>query len=357
MSGILILKKYISSFVILFLFFNVVSYFIYLKFAIVLSVIFLFFSISVVLFFLLNIVYKKTNNWKNRYIFERFFVTGNKYRISLDRNYEVINVGSNPAFYGFFYEYVRGGNLSTGSQGLEMDFEIIKHYHSYLKSGGVVIIPIMPFTAVSQYLKTKPQIWGIDYFLKFAGILDQDSFGNLTLGKKIIRMYKYPVFFRPWLIMSILHDSNQDNSLLISEQTKSFLEINSEALGMVNYWLKEFDADSLNDFLGDKYNKFIVEAQSILDSIIHFCLDRGYRPVLMTVPVTNSLYSALGDNIHKKLVIDFIGGLKYSNIEFFDYMKDKRFMDSKYYNGPIFLNLYGRKFFSEIVLKDLGILS
>lgn len=42
--------------------------------------------------------------------------------------YSIVNLGSNPARFAFFYENVNGANLSTGTQDLYMDLCILKQY-------------------------------------------------------------------------------------------------------------------------------------------------------------------------------------------------------------------------------------
>lgn len=76
---------------------------------------------------LLNKCVKKTNWYKNQFLYTNQFVSNAGYRDNLIRNYEIVNLGSNPALFAFFYENIKGQNWSTGSQGLDMDFEILKY--------------------------------------------------------------------------------------------------------------------------------------------------------------------------------------------------------------------------------------
>jgi hypothetical protein len=78
------------------------------------------------LFIILNKAVKRTNWYKNIFIFTTQFVSNAGYRDDLQRNYDIINLGSNPARFAFFYESVLGQNWSTGTQGLVEDLKILK---------------------------------------------------------------------------------------------------------------------------------------------------------------------------------------------------------------------------------------
>lgn len=301
----------------------------------------------------LNALYKRTNHWKNQFLFEKNFISNLGYRDNLSRNLEVVNLGSNPAKYGLFYENIRGQNWATGSQGLEMDFEILKYFHSYLKEGGIVLIPIMPFTAISQYIKTKKEYWNDNYYIKFAKIIDPYQTRQLPNGVKILKKVRYPLIFDPTLIRYLFVDTPKDNSLEVSEQTMSAVELEHDADKWIEGWKKEFDATNVKDFLSDKYTPYREESVAILQSIIEYCKERNIKPVLLTIPMSKYLSKKFSDDFRKKMINDFVGELKIDGILFLDYMFDLRFDNPALYNGSFFLNLKGRKLFSTQVMKDL----
>ena len=71
-------------------------------------------------------------------------------------NLSVVNLGSNSGKYAFNYEGldICGMNWALGPQSLVHDFNILKNYFSYLKSGATVIITLCPFSSlVSKYSK------------------------------------------------------------------------------------------------------------------------------------------------------------------------------------------------------------
>lgn len=303
---------------------------------------------------ILNALYKRTNHWKNQFLFEKNFISNLGYRDDLSRNLDMINLGSNPAKYGLFYENVRGQNWATGSQGLEMDFEILKYFHSYLKEGGIVIIPIMPFTAISQYIKTKKGYWNDLYYIKFAKILDPSQTRQLPNGSKLLRKVKFPLLFDPLLIRYLFADASMDNSLDITEQTMSAVELEYDADKWIDGWKKEFDAATVKDFLIDsKYSLYREEAVAILQKIVKYCKERDLKPVLLTIPMSKYLAGKFDTDFRKRMIYDFIKELNIDGLMFLDYMFDSRFDDPVLYNGSFLLNLMGRKLFSAQVIKEL----
>lgn len=327
----------------------------------------LFFTLVTILFILalflgatlmvFNALYKKTNHWKNQFLFEKNFISSQGYRDNLRRNLDVVNLGSNPARFGMFYENVCGQNWATGSQGLEMDFEILKCFHSYLREGGTVLIPIMPFTAISQYIKEKKEYWNDAYYMKFAMILDYSQtlkFPNAHILQKI----KYPLIFDPTLLRYVFVDVPQDGRWEMAEQIMSAVELEQDADMWINGWKKEFDAADIKDFIcDDKYLPYREEAVNILKNMIGFCISRNLEPVILTIPMSGYLADKFDTDFRQRMIYDFVEELDIDNLVFLDYMFDSKFNDSNFYNGSFFMNLKGRKLFSAQVMKDLELRS
>lgn len=351
------MKKKIAILFLLCAVLNIIVYFFSQLLGAIISIFIVVASIAFLIILILNVLYKKTNNWNNRFVFKDNFISGQGYRTKLERNFSIINLGSNPALYGFFYESILGQNWATGSQGLEMDYEILRFYHSYLKSGGVVLIPIMPFTAVSQYIKYKKDYWDDNYYLKFASILSGMQTDELPNGKKLKKVLRYPLLFNPKLIKYLIVDDSPNENLKTSEQTMGKLELEHDANRMISMWLREFDAKSLMDFNENKYGPYYLESQRILDKIIDFCIERSYKPVLITIPSTQILRDRFDESFCKYMITDFVNGLSNKDVLFLNYMNEKTFMNDELFNGSFYLNLRGRKVFTKQVLRDLKLIN
>lgn len=311
--------------------------------------------LCLIVFLILNKFVKRTNWWKNQYLATEQFVSNVGYRDNIIRNYDVVNLGSNPAHFAFFYERVKGQSWSTGSQGLDMDFEILKCYHSYLKDGATVLIPIMPFTAISPYLKDRPDYWGLTYYSKFAKILDPTQVRALPLGNVVGYYLLYPLFFNLKAVRFFIKDVPLDVRYEMSEQPMMNMELEQDAATWINNWLEEFDLRSLNDVTNIEWQKYYDEAIELLKGIVDFCIERRLKPAFVCVPMTRHLSDLFSDEFYKHMITDFIGMVNEHNIPFLDYTFDERFQDDNYYFNSFFMNLKGRKLFSRQILKDLSI--
>ena len=322
---------------------------------IVLGIIGLFVFAAGVSFLIANKLIKKTNWWKNQYIACEQFVSNFGYRDNIQRNYDIVNLGSNPARFAFFYENVKGQSWATGSQGQDMDFEILKYFHSYLKNGGAVLIPIMPFTAISTYLKERKDYWGMEYYSKFYQILDLYQALQLPNAKKIARYLKMPLLYNKRAIRYLIKDSLPDDRFQISEQPMMKMELEEDAKKWINGWLTEFNLKRLEDCQGEKWSKYYREAIDLTKSMVDFCIERDLKPVFICVPMSHYLSDLFPTDVRKYLVLDFVKACNEHNIPFLDYTLDPDFQDVSLYFDSFFLNMRGRKLFTKRVLKDLEI--
>lgn len=311
--------------------------------------------LAIVLFLLANKLIKNTNWWKNQYIATKQFVSNSGYRDNIIRNYDIVNLGSNPAHFAFFYEDVKGQSWATGSQGQDMDFEILKYFHSYLREGGTVLIPIMPFTAISTYLKERPEYWGVAYYSKFAKILDSAQIKQLPYGVEIKKYLKYPLFYNIRAIRYLLHDKEADTRFYIGEQPMMHMELEHDATKWIKGWLKEFKLNKLTDVLNPSWNKYYNESIQLNQQIIDYCVERNLKPVLICVPMTHHLANLFPHDFHQYMVTDFVNKINVRGIKFLDYTKDAQFQDDNLYFNSFFLNLRGRKLFTKKVLSDLNL--
>lgn len=308
------------------------------------------------LLFYLNKAYLKTNHWKNQFLFTKNFISNNGYRDNLGRNLDIVNLGSNPALNGFFYEKVRGANWATGSQGFPMDFEILKYYHSYVKEGGYVLIPIMPFSSISNFLETRSEYWSDNYYMKFAKILDYEQIKKLPNFRNVLLKMKFPLVFNPKLAIFIFHDVPVDSNLLVNEQTMQATELEYDAKKWIKNWKKEFYVKEYKDFWGETFKPYFNSGVKILSEMIDFCLYRNLKPVLITIPMSSYLANEFTLEFRQKMIYDFVNTANKKDVKFLDYMFDDRFSNEKLFNGSFFLNMRGRKMFTEQVVKDLGLI-
>ncbi len=305
---------------------------------------------------ILDKLVKRTNWWRNQYIATSQFVSNMGYRDITIRNYDIVNLGSNPARFAFFYENVVGQSWSTGSQGLDMDFEILKYYHSYLKKGATVLIPVMPFTAISPFISTRNEYWDLRYYSKFYKLLDGEQRRHLPYNESIPTYMNSPLKFYRSAWKYILNDVPPDVRYAISEQPMTMFELAVDAEKWMKIWHEEFKLRNLRDVFNDEWKQYYEEAVSINQKMIDFCLERGYKPVFICVPMTKPLSDKFPEDVKKYLVTNFVAECNIRGVPFLDYTTDERFASPDLYFNSFFLNMRGRKLFTRQVLKDTGIL-
>lgn len=315
-------------------------------------VIFLIGLSTVILSFMANRMVKMTNWWKNNLLYTQQFVSNAGYRYNLKRNYEIVNVGSNPARFAFIYDNVVGENWSTGTQGLDMDYEVLRYYHSYLKQGATVLLPIVPFSSVSGYLeqfKTSRH-----YLAKFVSILDYLQVSHHEKLNRGNYYFYYPLFYNWRVIRYLIKDEKPDCRIEKNDQPMGLLQLKSDAQDWIAGWKKEFAIKELNGQLPSHLEKGRSISVEMMRKMILFLKERGYNPVIVSPPMSKALTEYFTDDIKKTYIYSFVDEFKELNVGYLDYT-DSQFSDNKLYFNALFMNLKGRRLFTEQVLKDLNI--
>lgn len=335
----------------------IASYFISRVLWIALFLLGLLIGVSEMIFSMLNKLLKHTNWYKNNFINTNQFVSNAGYRTNRIRNYDIVNVGSNPALFSLSYENIKGLNWSTGTQGLDMDYQILRYFHSYIRKGGIVLLPITPFSSISPWADDKGIKKGnAQYIAKFASILDGYQVKGLPNYKSAVRFVRYPLMHHFKAVKYIIKDRKKDNRLDIDEQLLKHDDLILDAKKWMKGWKAEFDLNDLNDVFDARYKPYYDRAVAQVRKTIDFCIDRELQPVLMFPPMTDYLSREFPQKIKMKLMYDFIKDVNKSNIPFLDYTDNPEFKDPNLYLNSFFLNLHGRKLFTHQVLKDLHLI-
>lgn len=304
-------------------------------------------------FLILNSLVKKTNWWNNKFCYTKKFCSNLGYRTYWVRNLEVVNVGSNPALFAFNYENILGENWSSGTQGLNMDFEILKYRHSFLKEGAYVLIPFVLFSSVSEYLNTKPGHRSVDYYLKYLRIIDYRQISKLPCGKDIFRYARYPLLYNLRSLKYLIKDVEPNRLLDITSQTMSLTEMQYDADMFISGWKREFDIKSLKQPLNKALQDAMKDTAKIVSDMIDFLEERNYKPVFVFPPMSESLYEKIPSQTLQCYVYDFINLINKPEVPFLDYCRKEELRENKYYFNSLFMNLEGRRVFTKKILEDL----
>lgn len=265
-------------------------------------------------------------------------------------NLDVVNLGSNSGKYAFNYEGldVAGMNWAIGPQSLVHDFNILKNYFSYLKSGATVIISLCPFSSlVSKYTKTT----NLKYytFLHPATILNFDENERI----KALKIKQSPIREMPWLCIK---RTLKEGVKCILPKSLPKCDMEKNASLFVDSWEKQFGINDLNAPLSEQHCKDQENRIQVLKEMIEFCLERNLKPVLMIPPIHTSLSRKLADNFRENYIYSFIHKANTRNIPFYNYINDERFDNTEFFSNSFFMSEKGAKEFTRIALEDLKLL-
>jgi len=300
-------------------------------------------------FFIANYLIKKTNWYRNLTYLCRD-VKESKNMSQLD----YLNVGSNPARFGFNYEEINGVNLSTGTQGLDYDLKILKAHGKCLKSGGVVIIPLVPFTSISAYLDDKLPV---SYHAKFADLLPKEIFENEKIYSVAKRIFKYPLWYNKRAIKRLLRDTPKDDRLNINKSLlNSEAEWEEDAVRWMRCWTDEFNIEDVEAPLSQDMLQYREKSIKYLRELILYIQSMGWEPVVVSPPISQALAHKYNDKVKEVYLDSYMRAIKDMGIKYLDFTYDKNFTN-EYFMNALFLNKKGAKLFTRRVLHDLGLIN
>lgn len=285
-----------------------------------------------------NKKYKNSNYFLEDYNKIKKFVDG------VPENLEIVNTGSNHAYYGFNYDDKKYFNFASGSQSLNYDYKILKQYKNKLSPKCKVLIMVCLFSMSFSDYKNEESNIRYYFFLNKNLILNYSKF-------KYFLYVKYPIL-KSWRNFIRIFLPKKNNKKM--ENINTINNAKKEALCRINGWKKEFFIDDMNNDENVKHlEKNFYETKNILNNIIIFCKNNGYKPIIVIPPVSKILSEQISNKFMKKVLYDNIRFLKDKQIPILDYWKDDRLNDYKLYINSDFLNEKGSKLFTKIVLEDI----
>lgn len=302
-------------------------------------------------------IYKITNHYfrKSEKIEQYFdFI---KFINPISQNLEIVNLGSSSGKYSFDYvDFVKGANWALAPQTLNYDFNILKQYHSYLKTKAFVIVTLCPFSSCIKNFKD-PNV-----NLKYYSFLHPAMIHEYS---NEIQKLVTPLVFHPILLSIKLYGIKSFIINIISTLIKphpSMLSINpmnNEALEKdANHWIKgwqkQFNIKDLESTtLPEDINNAIKYNSEIISNMSDFCKHRNLNLVFIIPPVTKMLNLKLPNSLKEQYIYPLFMGLKKNDFKLINYLDDERFSNVDYYFNSYFLNKTGRKLFTYQLLKDI----
>ena len=279
------------------------------------------------------------------------------YRDHDERNFDVVNLGSSGGKWAFDYAdlNIKAMNWAQQPQTLLEDYNLLRHFHSILKRGGYVLITIMPFTGLNK--KT-----GLMDAMKYVKFDIQGESIQPYMFNEAIRYATYPFLFKKTALKVLIrYFMGRDKKCGLHPETQleynpmKSNELEKDAKRWIDGWKKQFGISDFDAPLTRENEEGREYRIKLMQTLIDFCTERGYKPVYVIPPVTEHLAKYYTPKFEETYIY---GYLKEVNREVLtlDYSKDSefRFNDELFFNS-FFLNKKGRKLFTRRVLKDLKI--
>lgn len=279
------------------------------------------------------------------------------YRKYDERNFDLVNLGSSSAKWAFdFSEFdIKAMNWAQQPQTLLEDYNLLRHFHSILKQGGFVLITIMPFTSLN----------------KSTGLMDAIKYVKFNLHGEPIQPYmfnkaqlyaNYPILFKKQAIKALIkYFLGRDKK--IGERPETQLDLNPmskeelerDAKRWIDGWKRQFGISDFEAPLTKENEEGRAYRIKLMQTLIDFCTERGYKPVYIILPVTEYLAKYFTPKFEETYIYSYLKEVN-RDVLTLDYSKDKefRFNDDLFFNS-FFLNKKGRTLFTRRVLKDLKI--
>lgn len=291
--------------------------------------------IILMVFFLINHLYKKTNAYQN-------LVRETKKFLSVPHNLEIVNTGSSHARYDITYNVTskKGFNFALAPQALSYDYKILQQYKDNLSRNCIVIIvlPICIFF-LDEYHHDQSNI-------KYYYFLAKDKINRYKRYKEYTKI-KFPLLSMPWKVRYLMKDIPKENELKdgVDEQTSKMW-----AKDRIEGWNDEFN---ILHYEHQIISTTFYKVQNTLKQLIELCTQENWKPFIVIPPMSSALKEEVSklsvDEMFYKNIRESVG----STVPVLDYYKDNRFDDSYNYFNSDFLTKQGREEFSKILFADI----
>lgn len=264
--------------------------------------------------------------------------------------HDKIAVGSTYCRYALNEE--NNGLLNLGIDGSFFYYtdKILRHYAPIsLKPGGIVYI----ICADLVFAREGKGLYGPE---KYIGILNKDELGDDYTTIRYLK-YRFPLMFNPIRFKSFIgYLIRGRNSSFENTTTNPFTkeDVFEFSKNRCESWCKQFGLkDTITPVLPSSIEEEFIKTRRLLTNMIDYCLQSGYKPVLVVTPLCDIMNNLISDEFIDKVLYSNIRKANTQGVQFLDYLRDKRFADYHLYDkSGDCLNARGRKLFTEILIKD-----
>jgi hypothetical protein len=279
------------------------------------------------------------------YIETAWCVEKKKNRFNLLRGkLDVINLGSTYAHYAFRYtEEVKGFNAAFVPQYLYYDNVILHKLEPHLNKNCKVLIVLPDFVFAADGKRCVHE----EYY-EFLGRDEIHNWNWKTSMRRKIKIAKEP------FTHEMRKQANKWNGYHATEEEKK-----THALKRIADWEKNIlNGKVTQPVITKTVEENIQENIKIVVEMVEYCWKMGYKPFLVTPPVSAEMNEKLGEeciDLFLKAPITRVCELLNNNVQVLNYQRDKEFQSLEMYLNSDCLNDEGSRLFTDRVLKDIGV--
>ena len=266
---------------------------------------------------------------------------------------DLVNLGSSSANHAFSYEEALGykcANWAMSPQSLTEDLAILQNYSSYIRKGGYVLIPLCPFSCLGGSTLLMND--------KYYTILSASSIPYFSLKKKLqmFDIKDHPINYYPLVQLKVDISNFFKGKSGVVEKQISHTEFDKNAQTWIQNWMKEFSLYSLDDAFTLRNQDSFDDAVVLLKAMVDYCKRKEFNAVFVLPPLSEDLLRRFPKEARNKYIYDLIsetGG----EVPILDYLDSQLFRNRDLFLNAFYLNSRGRKRFTQLVLKDLNLIS
>lgn len=295
----------------------------------------IFCGLAVALFLLANAFYEKSDYYRG---IEGLF----RYE-DVPENLQVVNFGSSHAMCGIDYAnfpQLRTFNFSLNSQNLYCDYLLMRSYQKHLSRGCVVILPVSYYSLYAPVDVDSMK----DVLPRYYRILDLDNLRELP-GFNIKDMFLYRYFPILSAQRAVTMTFAPTHELTYMPPGGLMAKATAEEYGRKRAYFHFQERDE---------HKVVPEQLDSLRNMLALCRQNGWKPVIVTLPVTVYYSKWFSDQALAAFHQTILSLVKeYPEAMYMDYSRDQRFADNiQLFKDSDHLNQPGRLAFTQILLQD-----
>lgn len=305
-------------------------------------------AVGILAYILLNSIYKRSVAYKNAN------TAILKYQKEIPANLQLVNFGSTYSMYAFnsFDELsINAFNFAIDAQSLEMDERLLKKYASHIAPGATVIFGLAACVTFYRYSMVSNKT-------RYYEFLNKKDIPNYSLSSALRHYFPLSIGRLKSMIGTTVRgqEANDIYAGYPSVLSRETIEINMQR--MADGWINLFHLKNLEQKDESKENeKNKAFNTNLLRSMFEYCLNKGWKPVVVITPFSDVLNKHFGEEFVASSLGDMV---KTANeglgVELLDYRNHPSFqLDySSFLDGGFRLNKKGSIKFVKLVLQDLN---